>query len=148
MGVASTPLREPDVASASRIGTHALIDFYGVSPALLTDADFMGRCLLDAAARAGATPLSAPVLHNFPGGGLTGFLPLAESHLAVHTYPERCYLAADVFTCGSCSTDAAVDLLRDRLRPAREVVRRVSRGDGEGPGVGSGGRGDGERAVG
>jgi S-adenosylmethionine decarboxylase len=82
------------------------------------------------------TPLSEPVLHAFPGGGLTGFLPLAESHIAFHSYPEVGYLAADVFTCGPDpdGPDRAVAVLLDALRPARPVVRRLARGEGVGAG--------------
>ncbi len=110
------------------VGTHALLDFYDVPAGLLADARHLGRCLTDAARAAGMTPLSEPVLHHFPGGGLTGFLPLAESHIAFHTYPEWGYLAADVFTCGASGPDASVAVLRAGLRPGRECVRFVPRG--------------------
>ena len=111
------------------VGTHALLDLYDVPAALLTDAEHLARTLTEAACAAGMTPLSGPVLHHFPGGGLTGFLPLAESHIAFHTYPEWGYLAADVFTCGACGPDAAVSVLRAGLRPGRECVRHVPRGE-------------------
>ena len=116
-------------AEGAAIGVHALIDFYEVPDALLTDAEHLARCLTEAAAAAGMTPLSEPILHRFPGGGLTGFLPLAESHIAFHTYPEWGYLAADVFTCGVSGPDAAVCVLRAGLRPGRESVRCVARGE-------------------
>lgn len=121
--------------TAFAVGTHALADFYEVSAERLTDAELLSRCLLEAARAAGMTPLSAPVLHRFPSradgkpGGLTGFLPLAESHIAFHTYPEWGYLAADIFTCGVCPPDAAVAVLRDVLQPGREQVRRIARGE-------------------
>ena len=111
------------------VGKHLLADFYEVEAERLTDADALARCLLNAARAARMTPLSAPVLHRFPGGGLTGFLPLAESHIAFHTYPERGYLAADVFTCGPCPPEAALDVLRAALSPGRECVRVVPRGE-------------------
>ena len=111
------------------IGTHALLDFYDVSAVRLTDAEQLSRCLTDAARAAGMTPLSEPVLHRFPGGGLTGFLPLAESHIAFHTYPEWGYLAADIFTCGTSAPEAAVAVLRAALQPGRERVRCLPRGE-------------------
>lgn len=113
---------------ATLIGRHALIDFHGVLPDLLTDSALISRLLIAAAGAAGATPLSDPVMHIFPGGGLTGFLPLSESHIAVHTYPERGYLAADVFTCGSCSPEAAAVVFRAALQPRREEIRILDRG--------------------
>jgi S-adenosylmethionine decarboxylase len=116
---------------ASAIGTHLLLDFYEVPPAHLTDAERLSQALTDAAHAANMTPLSAPVLHRFPGGGLTGFLPLAESHIAFHSYPEYGYLAADVFTCGDdpAAPDRAVALLTNALIPGRATVRRLARGE-------------------
>lgn len=37
------------------------------------------------------------VYHNFPNGGYTGVVCLTESHLSIHTWPERNYLTFDVF---------------------------------------------------
>ena len=98
----------------------------------------LARALTDAACAAEMTPLSAPVLHRFPpreghpAGGLTGFLPLAESHIAFHTYPEYGYLAADIFTCGDDprAPDRAVAVLEGALAPGRMTVRRFDRGEG------------------
>jgi S-adenosylmethionine decarboxylase len=111
------------------VGIHALIDFHDVLPERLADADLLGTALTRAARAAGMTPLSEPVLHRFPGGGLTGFLPLAESHIAFHTYPERGYIALDIFTCGSAGPDAAIDVLQAALQPGRESIRTLARGD-------------------
>ncbi len=112
------------------VGIHALLDFYGVAPERLTDAGLLAECLCSAARAAGMTPLSAPALYHFPGGGLTGYLPLAESHIAMHTYPERGYLAADVFTCGSCGPEEAIAVLRRVLLPVHEQIQLLPRGYG------------------
>ncbi len=114
---------------ASISGRHLLADFYDIDVDRLNDAHALARILLDAARAARMTPLSTPVVLRFEGGGLTGFLPLAESHIAFHTYPERGYLAADVFTCGACPPEAAVAALRIALMPGRECVRVVPRGE-------------------
>jgi S-adenosylmethionine decarboxylase proenzyme len=113
------------------IGMHVLIDGHGcTATALLTDAAGIAVLLREAAQGACMTPLSEPVVHAFPGGGLTAFLPLAESHIAIHTYPERAFFAADLFTCGpNAAPEIAVALLLDRLRPERPAVRRIVRGD-------------------
>lgn len=111
------------------VGTHALLDFYGVAPDALTDAPALTDCLLRAARAAGMTPLSEPILHTFAGGGLTCFLPLAESHIAIHTYPEWGYLAADIFTCGPAGPETAIQVLCETLHPARQQVRLLIRGE-------------------
>jgi S-adenosylmethionine decarboxylase len=54
--------------------------------------------------------------HQFPGGGVTGTVVLAESHLAVHTWPESNYVTLDVFVCNmSCDNRAKARQLFDAL---------------------------------
>ena len=52
------------------------------------------------------------VYHNFPGGGYTGVVCLTESHLSIHTWPERNYVTFDIF-------------LSNYLKDNRPVTRRV-----------------------
>ena len=55
---------------------------------------------------------------------------IAESHLAIHTWPEHGYAAMDLFTCGaSVDTERCFALLRERLRCTHLHVTRVERGD-------------------
>lgn len=54
--------------------------------------------------------------HQFPGGGVTGTVVLAESHLAIHTWPESGYATLDVFVCNmSCDNRAKARALFDAL---------------------------------
>lgn len=111
------------------IGIHLLADFYGVSADRLCDQVVLGECLLLAAARCHLTPLSAPVLHPFPGGGVTGFVPLAESHIALHTYPEHGFMALDIFSCGRGDIGEALEVFRMALAPESVQSSRMVRGD-------------------
>ena len=52
---------------------------------------------------------------------------LAESHAAVHTYPEREYLALDIFACGSIDPSSVMDALVSELGPVRVDVRTLTR---------------------
>ncbi|HEX8551775.1 MAG TPA: adenosylmethionine decarboxylase [Abditibacteriaceae bacterium] len=112
----------------SIVGVHLLADLHGVAPALLCDAALLSRCLEEAAARAKLTPLSAPVVHAFPNGALTAFLPLRESHIALHSYPEHEYLALDLFSCGNAEPADALAVFCDALAPTRVDERIVPRG--------------------
>ena len=38
--------------------------------------------------------------HDFPGGGFTGLVMLAESHAAIHVWPEKCIAWVELATCG------------------------------------------------
>ena len=110
------------------IGIHVLLDLYGIDPPKLNDCGLLADCLSESALRCGLTPLSAPQLHAFDGGGVTGVILLSESHIALHTYPEHGFIAIDLFSCGPGDPEAAVKVFRERLNPAHEVVTRTSRG--------------------
>ena len=112
------------------IGIHVLLDGFGCAPERLTDAEAGGRALAAAALAANMTPLGEPHVHVFPGGGYTALLALAESHLSIHTYPERGLFCADLFTCGpSADPAAAVEVLCAALGPTERVEKTVARGE-------------------
>jgi S-adenosylmethionine decarboxylase len=120
------------------IGKHLLADLYGVSPERLDDAELLARCLEGAARECRLTPVAPPVLHCFPGGGVTGFLLLAESHIAFHSYPEHGYLALDIFSCGAADPEAALAVCQAMLQPGDVRVTVEPRGEGvERPRVGA-----------
>lgn len=114
------------------IGTHLLADFYGVEASLLCDQSTLVACLLDAARRCHLTPVDEARVHPFPGGGLTAFVMLCESHIAIHTYPEHGYLALDIFSCGVGNVQDALEVFRAALNPSRVHAQTVARGGGIG----------------
>jgi S-adenosylmethionine decarboxylase proenzyme len=111
------------------IGVHLLADFYGVEAPLLCEESTLRDCLLAAAQKCGLTPLGEPRMHIFPGGGLTGFLMLSESHIAIHTYPEHGYLALDIFSCGEGDIRQALQVFQRALQPSRVHTNCVNRGE-------------------
>ncbi|MCS6859233.1 MAG: adenosylmethionine decarboxylase [Abditibacteriales bacterium] len=110
------------------IGHHLLADLYGVTAKRLKDEELLLGCLVMAAVRCGLTPVAEPVIHCFAGGGITGFLLLAESHIAFHTYPERGFIALDIFSCGDADPHAALKVFREALRPQQQQVHLITRG--------------------
>ena len=110
------------------LGRHLLVDLYDCDRERLDDPDYIAAELQAAATAAGARVLGT-AFHRFNPGGVTGVLIVQESHLAVHTWPERGYAALDLFTCGH-QTDpwAAYQRLKDALGAMRDNVVEVSRG--------------------
>ncbi len=52
-------------------------------------------------------------LHKFEdGGGISGVAVLAESHISVHTWPEKGFAAFDVFMCGNAEPRKALDVFK------------------------------------
>jgi len=71
--------------------------------------------------------------HQFSeSGGISGVAVLAESHISVHTWPERNYAAFDVFMCGSATPLNAPDILDKAFKPSELKVKEILRGHREG----------------
>lgn len=64
----------------------------------------------------------------FPNGAVTLVLILAESHLAIHTWPEENLIAVDLFSCGAIAAERVAAELIASLRLADPQVRRMERG--------------------
>jgi S-adenosylmethionine decarboxylase len=89
----------PTRATERAVLTHVMLDVYGVDFDTLNDPDKIGEMLTSAAAAAGMHPLAEPAVYRYPGQGLTVFLPIRESHYAIHTYPENGYASIDIVSC-------------------------------------------------
>ena len=109
-------------------GLHIIIECEG-RHAHLSEQE-MSSLLHQAADAAGATVLSSH-FHRFgEGGGLTGVLVLAESHITVHTWPEYDYAAFDVFMCGVCDPHKAEAAIVAGAATVRVETRTITRGIG------------------
>lgn len=82
------------------LGRHLVLELYNCDPEVLNDKDRIEEIMTKAAEKAGAT-IVQKVFHLFNPHGVSGVVVIAESHLAIHTWPEYGYAAVDVFTCGS-----------------------------------------------
>ena len=86
------------------------------------------RLLLGAAEAANSNPLKISI-YKFKPQGITGVILLAESHIAVHTWPEIRYIAIDIFTCGKVAQPKkALKFFEDYLKPERMDVNEIKRG--------------------
>jgi len=109
-------------------GIHLLADLDGVAVAALQDATALEALLQHAARQAGATVLFSH-FHAFgDGGGITGVVLLAESHISIHTWPEAGFAAVDIFMCGGADADCALQVIERGLGATRCVRRSVARG--------------------
>jgi S-adenosylmethionine decarboxylase len=107
-------------------GSHLIIDLWEAEG--LDDKDRIEQAMRKAVEAAGATLLHIH-LHTFsPNGGISGVAVLAESHISVHTWPERGYAAFDVFMCGSAEPRKALKVLEHEFAPKRVVVGIHKRG--------------------
>ncbi len=107
-------------------GTHLILDLWGAER--LDDEAFVRAVLERCVEVAGATLLHIH-LHKFtPNGGLSGVAVLAESHISVHTWPERGFAAFDIFMCGRADPHRCIPVLREAFRPRHMTVAEQLRG--------------------
>lgn len=111
------------------IGSHGLLDLYGCDPAQLRDTAYLQQALENAAHAACATILGRHFHHFGDQAGVTGVLLLAESHLSIHTWPEHCFAAIDVFLCGGLHTEAARLALERSLPATHRRWQILTRGE-------------------
>ncbi len=108
------------------LGKHLIVEAWTHDPQVLDDPAYVQESLL-AAARRGNFSVVGVDVHEFSPHGVTGVVLLAESHMSIHTWPEYCYAALDIFTCGG-DPWAALEELKERLHAERVDVRELDRG--------------------
>tara|TARA_Y100000588_G_scaffold97236_2_gene105368 strand:+ start:470 stop:898 length:429 start_codon:yes stop_codon:yes gene_type:complete len=91
---------------------HLAIDGYGAEVEKLTDAELIRNFLDEYPASIGMTKILPPQVHLYRGNvpedwGISGFVLIAESHISIHTFPERKYLNIDIFSCKDFDSDLA-----------------------------------------
>ena len=107
-------------------GTHLLVDLWDARN--LTDPAHIDTALREAALSAGATILHSHFHHFSPNGGVSGVVVLAESHISIHTWPERHFAAVDIFMCGACDPQLSIPVLQAAFSPDRIDVEEKRRG--------------------
>ena len=114
-----------DFTGEEYAGQHYILDIWGFDTSL-RDVDF-DVILLKASEIANAKRLYGHV-HKFNDGGLSGVAVLEESHISFHTWPQREYVAFDIFMCGDTSPEASVEYLIKTLKPKKKILKKIKIG--------------------
>ncbi|MFG6447339.1 adenosylmethionine decarboxylase [Roseateles sp. BYS180W] len=121
-------------------GLHLVADLGGVAASLpeMTDPEALRRLCLSAVAQSGLGAV-AELFHRFTPAadagqsGITGVVLLAESHLAIHTWPELASVTLDVYACNlgrdnSARAEALLQQLVQAFAPQEQQCQRLQRG--------------------
>lgn len=81
------------------LGRQILVEYYDCNNEIINDVSKIESMLLEATRRSNASIISHN-FHKFSPHGISGTVVIAESHVAIHTWPEYGYAAVDIFTCG------------------------------------------------
>jgi len=110
------------------LGTQLAVELFDCDENILNDYRLLEQSLVEAATNAGATVVDS-VFHQFNPYGISGAVIIAESHVAIHTWPEYQYAALDIFTCGNeADPDIIAGEVKEILRAERMQVSRILRG--------------------
>ena len=107
-------------------GKHYIIDLWGASG--LDSTSLMRLAFEEGIEACGATLLHMHFHHFTPNGGVSGVAVLAESHISVHTWPEKSFAAFDVFMCGNAQPEKLVAILERHFSPSQVQVKSFKRG--------------------
>ena len=107
-------------------GTHLLLDCWQASN--LDDLQYIEATLRKAVDVTGATLLHIHLHHFTPNGGVSGVAVLAESHISIHTWPERDYAALDIFMCGDTQPEKAIKVFENAFDTTNIQVSEHLRG--------------------
>jgi S-adenosylmethionine decarboxylase len=124
-----------DLYKLKALGRHIVCELSGCRPSLLSDINGIAAMMITAAKAAGATIMES-AFHRFEPQGVSGTVILAESHLSIHTWPEKGYAAMDFYTCGDhtnpwLACEHAAQALGAKSVLATEFTRGIEKSDGE-----------------
>ncbi len=106
------------------VGIQVVSELYGCNPEIISRKEIIGPILDKIVEEVGLTVITHRH-HQFEPEGVTSFYMLAESHLALHTWPEYGYVALDVFTCGDRSKALEATRKIAKALGAKDVKERV-----------------------
>ena len=106
---------------------HILFELEGCPFSTLDNEEHIKFCLFHAAEASYSKVLKIET-QKFVPQGVTGFALLAESHLSIHTWPEKGVAKCEIFTCGAKSTpEKAVEYLVEAFKAAKSTSQEYER---------------------
>jgi S-adenosylmethionine decarboxylase len=110
------------------LGRHLLAEFFDCNSNLLNNLALIEQTMKEAALACGATIVQS-CFHHFSPYGVSGVVVIAESHLAIHTWPEHGYASVDLYTCGeACDPEVAFEYLREKFAAGHASFVALQRG--------------------
>ncbi|HLD88797.1 MAG TPA: adenosylmethionine decarboxylase [Candidatus Nanoarchaeia archaeon] len=111
------------------VGIHILVDLKDCPVELLSKKDTVSELLNDVVEKSSLTKVEE-TFHQFQPVGVTGVIVLSESHISIHTWPEKNFAAVDIFCCGNSNEERAYNafhLLLQNFKPGSYAHRVVHR---------------------
>lgn len=114
-------------------GQHLIMDAYGCNRAKLEEISFVYNFLDNFPEEIDMTKIMPPYVFRYQGKvpedwGLSGVVLIAESHISIHTFPEKEYLSLDIFSCKAFDTEMAINYTKDLFEMKKYEHKILDRG--------------------
>ncbi len=114
-------------------GPHLMVDAYGCKRSKLEDVGLVASILDEFPSAIDMTKIMPPYVFRYSGEvpedwGVSGVVLIAESHISIHTFPEKGYFSLDIFSCRQFDVDYATDYLVKEFEATHFERQVVSRG--------------------
>lgn len=120
----------------SYFGPHLMIDGMEGDKKLLNSIVVAKKILTDLPKKIGMRAIARPLVLKYDGGaipedyGVTGFVIIAESHISLHTFPEKGFVTADVYSCKDFDIDKAIKYFEKAYKIKQIATKITKRGKG------------------
>jgi len=109
------------------LGQHLILEFYKCN-SVINNLKKLSPALEKIVKNSGGRILET-AYHKFKPQGISGIMIIAESHVAIHTWPEHKFAAVDVFTCSeNMNLDYIVKELKKLFETKNVIIAKLNRG--------------------
>jgi len=111
-----------------------MVDGYDANYEVLASVEAVTNFLDELPKEIGMTKIMPPYVFKYDGGdkpedwGVSGFVIIAESHISVHTFPEKGYFSIDIFSCKDFDVDRAIEIIKEYFGTERLEIKQTERG--------------------
>jgi len=114
-------------------GMHLILDGYGCDRQRLEDISLIYNFLSEYPAQIKMTKIMPPYVfrydaENAQDWGISGFVLIAESHISIHTFPEKNYFSLDIFSCKNFDSEQAISYVSNLFATEKSEIKLLDRG--------------------
>ena len=114
-------------------GPHLILEAYGCPKENLADMNRLSQVLDGYPAKLEMTKIMPPYVFTYHGAveddwGVSGIVLIAESHISIHTFPDKQFVTLDIFSCREFDVEAAVEYFSGIFQPESVDKQLLMRG--------------------
>lgn len=110
---------------------HLMLDGYGADPVKLNDLSLLFETLNELPSKIGMNKIGFPHLAQFKEdeiAGISGIIMIVESHISIHTYPNKEYFSMDVYSCKQFDHQKVIELIQGTYQIKHLDINVIDRG--------------------